>query len=165
MKEFQLDAPRLYLRKFRLDDAEDFFFLNQDPLVIQHTGDVPFADIAAAADFIQAYDYYERYGFGRWAVVLRETQQFIGFCGLKFHADEADLGFRLFRSEWNKGLATEAARACLNYGFTHLKLKMIIGRVRQANLASIKVLEKIGMQRKKSFDFEGFPGYRYEIKS
>ncbi|MEL6656829.1 MAG: GNAT family N-acetyltransferase [Bacteroidota bacterium] len=167
MEEFRLETPRMYLREFRLEDADDFYQLNLDPLVVQHTGDKPFADPSAAVAFIQSYDHYARHGYGRWAVILRQTEEFIGFCGLKYHPSnsEVDLGFRLRRSDWNKGLATEAARTCLEYGFTQLNLDLIIGRVRQANQASIKVLEKIGMQRKGGFDFEGFPGYRYEISA
>ncbi|MEL7251363.1 MAG: GNAT family N-acetyltransferase [Bacteroidota bacterium] len=167
MEEFRLETPRMYLREFRLEDANGFYQLNQDPQVIQHTGDKPFADSSAAAAFIQSYDHYKRYGFGRWAIILRQTEEFIGFCGLKYHPDikAVDLGFRLRRSDWNKGLATEAARTCLEYGFTQLELDLIIGRVRQAHHASIKVLEKIGMQRRGSFDFEGFPGYRYEVSA
>ena len=157
----------MYLREFKSADAEGFYQLNNDPLVIQHTGDRAFADPNEAAAFIAGYDHYERHGFGRWAVVLEETGEFIGFCGLKYHSDtkEVDLGFRIGRAWWNKGLATEAARACLGYGFTELQLDRIIGRVRQENIASVRVLEKIGMHRLNAFDFEGHPGYRYELSA
>ena len=166
MKEFLLSTTRLQLRAFQLADANGFFLLNNDPLVLRHTGDVPFVDEAAAADFISRYDHYQNYGYGRWAIILRATGQFIGFCGLKYHPDQhfVDLGFRLQRQYWGQGLATEAARACLDYAFKDLRLNRIVGRVQRGNQASSRVLEKIGMKLVNSFDFEGTPGYWYEIE-
>ena len=165
MQEFRLETTRLYLRPFREEDAEGFFQLNADPEVIRHTGDAAFRSVEEARTFIRAYDHYQKYGYGRWSIVLKETDVFIGFCGLKFHPDQqwTDIGFRLARQYWGQGLATEAAKRCLDYGFGQLGIERIVGRARQANTASIRVLEKLGMLRKGSFDFEGHPGYWYEI--
>ena len=98
---------------------------------------------------------------GRLAVVVKDTDQFIGWCGLKYDADQYDIGFRLFREYWNQGFATEAAGRCVEYGFNHLGLSEIIGRARKENKASIRVLEKIGMTFKKTFDFDGQEGVIY----
>ncbi|RME98429.1 MAG: N-acetyltransferase [Bacteroidetes bacterium] len=158
-----LTTDRLYLRPFQVIDALGLYQLNTRPEVLVHTGDVPFVDVAAARDFILTYDHYEHYGYGRWAVLEQASGRFIGFCGLKYHPikGDTDLGYRINYAYWGKGYATEAARACLHYGLHDLAIARIIGRVRQANIASINVLEKIGMQREGTFDFEGFPGYLY----
>lgn len=165
MEEFLFSSNRLKLRPFQLADARGFFLLNNDPRVLQYTGDKPFADETAAARFIASYDHYRNYGYGRWALVLRKTGQFIGFCGLKYHPEQkfVDLGFRLSCQYWGQGLATEAAEACVDYAFHDLQLNCIVGRVQQENKASVRVLEKIGMKLINSFDFEGTPGYWYEI--
>ena len=70
--------------------------LNGDPTVIRYTGDEAFADYAAALAFLQSYDHYRRHGFGRWAVIMRDSGQFAGFCGLRMdpRTGRVDLGFR-----------------------------------------------------------------------
>ncbi|MEM1216624.1 MAG: GNAT family N-acetyltransferase [Bacteroidota bacterium] len=166
MSNYLLTTDRLYLRPFQLEDALGFYTLNADPAVLRYTGDTPFASVAAAAAFIRHYDHYAQYGYGRWAVLDQRDTQFIGFCGLKYHpdTDEVDLGYRLRREYWGQGMATEAARACLDYGLDELHLNRIIGRVVVGNLASVRVLEKIGMQRVGPLDFEGQPGWLYEAR-
>jgi RimJ/RimL family protein N-acetyltransferase len=84
---------------------------------------------------------------GRWAVVLRGTGEFIGWCGLKYYADvnEYDLGYRYFEEHWGRGYATEAARAVLRYGIEHLRGARIVGKAMAGNVGSRRVLEKIGL--------------------
>ena len=142
-----LETNRLVLREFILDDAEKFYQLNLNPNVIKYTGNAAFASINEAKLFLENYSDYKLNGFGRWAVINKSTNEFIGWCGLKFNEleNETDIGFRFFEEEWNKGYATESATACLDYGFKTLKLNRIIGRAMKENTASIKVLEKIGL--------------------
>ena len=85
---------------------------------------------------------------GRWAINAKNNDEFIGWCGLKYMSDldEIDLGYRLKRSAWGKGFATEAAMNTLEHAFKKLQLKLITGRAHIENIASLKVLEKIGMQ-------------------
>jgi RimJ/RimL family protein N-acetyltransferase len=160
-----LKTNRLTLRQLTTDDAESFYLLNNDPEVLQFTGDKPFADVAAARVFLEGYDQYQKYGVGRWAVIRKEDSVFLGWCGLKYtpETNEYDIGFRFFKHYWNKGYATEAAKACLDYGFTVLGLNVIIGRAMKENTASIKVLEKIGMAFYKDFDFEDNEGVVYSV--
>jgi RimJ/RimL family protein N-acetyltransferase len=147
-EEFCIETPRLRLRPFRPEDAEDLFRLNSDAEVMRYTGDTPFSDPGAARDFLSHYDRYATDGFGRWAVENRETGEFMGFCGL--HRDDntgvVDLAFRLFRRFWAAGYATEAARASLKAGFERFGLKEIQGRAMRENLPSITVLQKLGMK-------------------
>ena len=95
-----LETNRLYLRELDISDAKDFFLLNQDPEVIKYTGDVAFDHITEAESFLQNYNPYELYGYGRWAVIRKEDEAFLGWCGLKYSTDldEVDVGFRFYKN-------------------------------------------------------------------
>jgi len=157
-----ISTDRLMLRPFRLEDASDLYGLNLDPTVMRYTGDQPFGSVADAKKFVETYDHCALHGFGRWAVELQSSNTFIGWCGLKRHPDGmVDLGFRFLKQHWNKGYATEAAKACLEYGFGVLQLEEIVGRAARQNVASIRVLEKIGMRYWKDDACEGIPDSVY----
>lgn len=166
MKEVgNLETERTMMRKLTKDDAKDFYTLNLDEAVLIHTGDKPFENIQAAIDFLTNYDQYEKYGVGRLAVIDKATTKFIGWCGLKYSKDtnEYDIGFRFYRTYWNKGYATETSRKCLDFGFNEMGIKKVVGRAMKENIGSIKVLEKIGMTFKENLDFEGREGVIYEL--
>jgi len=152
-----VQSARLSLSEFSTQDVAGLYALNADPIVLRHTGDDPFADEAAAATFVRQYQaVYQQHGMGRWTIRLRSDGTYLGWCGLKRHEDQSvDLGFRLLQAHWNQGYATEAAAACLRYGFAELGLVEIIGRAALDNLASIRVLEKIGMEFWKEEVIEG----------
>ena len=170
-----IETGRLYLRPFETGDAQSLYHLNLDPLVLAFTGDVPFESVRQAQQFIKNYDQYRKYGVGRMAVIEKDKDAFIGWCGLKYSAGtneygpdeydagEYDIGFRFFQSHWSRGFATESARACIAHGFKELGVSSIVGRAMKDNLASIRVLEKIGLRFLKSFDFEGREGVIYCI--
>lgn len=145
---FILETNRLTLREITAEDAQSAYELNLDPEVIQYTGDEPFENVEEARAFLSSYDHYQKYGFGRWAVIKKDTKEFLGWCGLKYtpELDEFDIGFRFFKKHWNKGYATEAAIACLDAGFATFGMKTIVGRAMPENKASIKVLIKIGLE-------------------
>lgn len=159
-----IETQRTILRNLTIEDAEDFFALNLDKEVLKYTGDQPFENIQKSKDFLKNYDQYEKYGVGRLAVIEKVTSKFIGWCGLKYNPEkeEFDIGFRFFRNYWNKGFATETAKKCLDYGFEELGIARIVGRAMKDNHASIKVLEKIEMTFKETFDFDGHDGVIYE---
>ncbi len=160
-------TKRLILREFKEDDAQSILELNNDPDVLKFTGDRPFQNIQEAKRFIQKYDHYDNYGFGRWAVILKENNAFLGWCGLKFtpEKNEHDIGFRFFKKHWNQGFASEAASACLDLGFDEFELTKNIGRAMKENQTSIRVLEKIGLTFDKTFDFDGNEGMIYSIEN
>lgn len=143
-----IETERLLLRTFTANDAALIYELNFDPDVIRYTGD-PIKNIEQARDVLEKtiLPQYALYNHGRWAVHLKISKEFIGWCGLKARPErnEIDLGYRFMKKAWGKGYATEAAFASLQYGFTKLKLERIVGRAMPANLASIRVLEKCGM--------------------
>lgn len=158
-------SARLNFREMHISHAMGMFELNQDPIVNQFTGDGPFESVKAAQDFIKNYPDFKVNGYGRWSLFLKESDEYIGFCGLKKHAEngEVDLGYRLKRAVWGQGLATEAAAFSLNYGFQTLKLKRIIGRAHRDNSASIHILKKLGMQWIETFEEDGQPWVLYAI--
>ncbi|AWK06040.1 N-acetyltransferase [Flavobacterium crocinum] len=165
MKEI-LQTNRLILRELTIEDSGFFYELNLNPNVIRYTGDRKFDSIKDARFFLENYNDYKLNGYGRWAVIDKTTKDFLGWCGLKYtkERDETDIGFRFFEQYWNKGYATESAKACLQYGFEKLKLEFVVGKVRTENMASIKVLEKLGLTYKKEFDFDGQKGLIYQIE-
>lgn len=166
MKEI-LTTNRLFLRELHPDDAEHFYRLNLNPNVIKYTGDTAFKNTAAARKFLENYQDYAINGFGRWAVIDKFNNEFLGWCGLKHDkiTNETDIGFRFFEELWNNGYATESAKACLNYGFEKLHLKAIVGRAMMENAASIKVLQKIGLTFDTVFDFDSSnKGVIYKIE-
>jgi len=165
--KYILETERLILRELTPKDSRYFYELNLSPNVIKYTGDKAFETIMEAEKFLKKYTDYQINGFGRWAVTDKSNNEFLGWCGLKYVADldETDIGFRFFEKHWNKGFATESAKACIKYGFENLNLKTIIGRAMKENVASIKVLEKLGMNYEKEFDFDEHLGLIYRIEN
>lgn len=161
-----IETNRLYLRELSVADAENFYLLNSDEDIIKYTGDKAFDSIKEAKLFLENYNPYQEYGYGRWAVIAKSNEEFLGWCGLKYSPEinEVDIGFRFFKKHWSKGYATESAKACIEYGFEKLSLKTIVGRAMEANVASIKVLEKLGMSYVKHFTFHLHDGVLYQIK-
>lgn len=144
-----LETERLLLRTFTVEDAPLIYELNLDPDVTRYTGD-PVRDIHHAKTILEQtiLPQYALYNHGRWAVHTKPGLEFIGWCGLKNRPErnEIDLGYRFIKSAWGNGYATEAAFACLNYGFKNLNLQRIVGRAMPQNIGSLRVLEKCGMQ-------------------
>src|SRR5436190_21396022 len=96
----ELETPRLILRQFLEEDAEAMYWLNADPDVIKYTGDKAFGTIEESLNLIKNYDQYEKYKQGRLTVIVKDTNEIIGWCGLKYHIDskETDIGYRLKKS-------------------------------------------------------------------
>lgn len=160
-----LETERLILRETVVEDTPDLYEMDADPEVQQYTGDVLPTSVEDIFERISNYADYKKYGYGRWTTVLKNTNEIIGWCGLKYLQDiqETDIGYRLKPKYWNKGYATEASRACLKYGFDQFELKQIVAQVLPENKASIRVLEKVGMKYWKQLHTEENPGLFYRI--
>ena len=161
-----ISTKRLYLREIIIDDYIHFYNLNKDKEVLKYTGDIPFANKDEAKLFLSNYlKQYSLYKMGRWAVCLKSDNTFLGWCGLKFHPKEkiVDVGYRFYKKYWNKGYATEATKASLQYGFETLKLKSIIAHVHKENTASHKVALKSGLKFIKDFIYDDKPAKLYKI--
>lgn len=146
----QLTTPRLLLRAHQPDDLPFMLELNSDPEVIRYTGDPPFESEAEALAILARLErQQERDRMSRLVVIDRATGEKLGWCGLKWMEEEqeVDLGYRFHRRYWSKGYATESSIACLEYGFGELKLDRIVARAMAENVASVRVLEKLGFRR------------------
>jgi [ribosomal protein S5]-alanine N-acetyltransferase len=165
-----IETERLLLRTFTVEDAQLIYELNQDPEVIRFTGD-PVRDLVHANEILEQVilPQYALYNYGRWAVHVKtqfdqENNGFIGWCGLKNRPErnEIDLGYRFMKKSWGKGYATEAAFACLDFGFKKLQIKRIVGRAMPQNTASLKVMEKCGMKYIGDEVVDNHPAKTYE---
>ena len=163
-----IETQRLLLREYCEEDAEAFFRLNSDPAVMRFTPDEPLVDLEQARAVLRDYPMadYRTHGFGRWACVLRETGEVIGFAGLKYlpETGEVDLGYRLLAECWGRGYATEACLAVIEYGFKTLRLARITALVRPENVRSVRVLEKCGLRVAGKVDYLGREIDRYVVE-
>ncbi len=142
-----LETERFYLRELTPDDAPMFYSLNLDPEVTRYTGDSAFHSIAEAMDFLENYKDYELNGFGRWAIIEKETNEAWGWCGLKKReSGDIDMGYRIFHDKWGKGCATECGKACVKHAFETLKLNELIAEAVIENKASFRVMERLGFK-------------------
>jgi len=144
-----IETPRLTLSRFKESDAHLIQQLNSDYDVVKYLHEpIIYTEEKALQVLMDIILPQYKMGIGRWAVYTKDGNEFIGWCGLKQRpeAQEIDLGYRFIKSSWGKGYATEAAKATLQYGHQNLKLEKIIAHANIDNIASQKVLEKIGME-------------------
>jgi [ribosomal protein S5]-alanine N-acetyltransferase len=143
-----LETPRLLLRKFTLQDAEALELCLGDPVVMEFYP-APLDRQGVEGWIARNLARYERDGHGLWAMVLRDTNQVIGDCGCTIQEvegkNEVEVGYHVRRDLWGRGYATEAARACMEYGFNRLGAKHVISMIRPPNVPSRRVAEKNGM--------------------
>jgi RimJ/RimL family protein N-acetyltransferase len=154
----RLESERLVLRRPRLADVEQMFRICGDPRTNVHNPAGPYPNIEKADMVLKAWLLHWRHkGFGQWAVQAREGgSHILGFGGLavlNYGAEpRINLGFRFGPDAWGRGYATEMANEALRLAFNHLGFEEVYAKVRPANLASIAVLEKLGMRRDGELD-------------
>lgn len=163
MKIGTIETERLILRKLIPSDDEAMFLLDSNPNVHRYLGNKPVTSIEESREYINnILIQYIQNGVGRFAVILKETNEFIGWAGLKFITEPVnerlnfyDIGYRFIEDYWGNGYGQEAAKAWLAYGFKQLKIQKICAYADVKNKESRKILEKIGLQPISEFDDEG----------
>jgi RimJ/RimL family protein N-acetyltransferase len=147
-----LDTERLILRRFTAADEDDLLELDADPEVMRYlSGGRPTPRRLIHDEILpRIIGYYDRHpGFGSWALVEKFTGAFVGWIALRppegKGIEDVELGYRLRRSAWGKGYATEAARTLVRKGFAELGVERVFATTYQDNLASRRVMEKLGM--------------------
>jgi [ribosomal protein S5]-alanine N-acetyltransferase len=164
-----ITSERLTMRPHAPSDAGFMVELNSDPMVVRYTGDVAFSHPSQALEVIASLQrqFAER-RLGRLIVRDRETSEVLGWCGLKWHAKEEgmDLGFRFLRRHWNHGFATESAQACLRWLRQQTDDGLgpnarVFANAMEANIGSVRVLEKLGFEPTGAKDADGF--LRFEL--
>ncbi|MFT4523256.1 MAG: ribosomal-protein-alanine N-acetyltransferase [Bacteroidia bacterium] len=158
----KVETKRFILRELVLEDANDMFELDSNSEVIKYLGNHPVKDVASSKEMIAfVQKQYRDNGIGRWAIIEKTTGNFVGWTGLKYETNLGekknyfDLGYRLKPEYWGKGIATETAMTSLKYGFEVMKLDEIFGAAHIENIASNKVLEKVGLSFVSTFILEG----------
>lgn len=154
-----IETDRLILRTWKEQDIDAMALIDQDPKVCEFLPGIGNRD-ATEAGVRRIIQHYEKHGFCLYAVELKSTHQFIGWIGLSIPSFEAhftpavEIGWRLNSQHWNKGYATEGAKAVLYYAFTKLNLNEIVSFTTVNNTASRRIMEKIGMHHNEQDDFD-----------
>lgn len=161
-----LATERLMFRDWTAADLAAFHAICADRSVMQFVGDGEPWSTERAEQFIRhACEMSQTLGFCQWPVIHKETSTLIGFCGFVPTDDGAEIGWRLAKESWGQGLATEAARAVLKHGFETLGFQRVIATVQSPNLASIRVVEKLGMKAESRFPRNGREVILFSIKN
>ena len=151
-----IEAGRVNLRPFTVDDLDALALICGDPDVMRYIGTGrPLSREETRARLNAVIKHQNKHGFGVWAAVDRSNGTLMGYCGLQFldNTPEVEVGYRLAKRFWGMGFASEAAKASLRYGFEGLNLDRIVAVVQPANIASQHVLEKIGLRYVKDARF------------
>jgi [ribosomal protein S5]-alanine N-acetyltransferase len=150
MKLKTVETERLLLRPMTLADADFILKLLNEPSFIRNIGDRRVRTMDDACSYIQngPLKSYEKHGFGLFTIVLRETGESIGMCGLikRDTLEDVDIGYALLPGYWSRGYALEAASAIRDHARDVIGLKRLVAIVDPTNASSIRVLEKLGMQ-------------------
>jgi RimJ/RimL family protein N-acetyltransferase len=152
-----IETPRLILRQWTITDQEPFIQLNMDREVMEFFPSVKTKE-ETLAQIERIVNNINNYGYGFFAVERKDNREFIGFTGLTHPGFESyftpcvEIGWRLSRTNWNQGFATEAAMACLEFGFEKLNLKEIYSFTSVHNKRSEQAMINIGMTKQGLFD-------------
>ncbi len=163
-----LETSRLILRHLMPDDLDSLFALYRDPDIRRYfpEGTLTYEETKDELDwFLHGHPDYPELGL--WATIYKETNRFIGRCGLLpwtiEQRPEVEVAYLLAKEYWGQGLGTEAARAIAHYGFEHLHLSRLICMIYPDNQASVKVAQNIGMTFEKEMEDDKGPFLLYSI--
>lgn len=143
-----LETERLIIRPFTEDDIDDVFEMRSDPDLMRYIR-APQIERHQAQEWIKLItSRWEEDGIGFCALIGRENEEFVGWCGLWIlkETNEIEIGYAIKRDLWGKGYATESARRILKYAFEDLGLSRVVGVAFPENSGSIGVMKKLGMK-------------------
>jgi ribosomal-protein-alanine N-acetyltransferase len=152
---------------FSPDDLDALLLITSDPEVMKHLGMGGARTKEKTMNTIDAIlRHWDQHGFGIWALEHKANGKLIGWCGLQMleKTPEVEVAYLLAQAYWNQGLATEAARAAIEYGFNALKRDRIVAIARPENVGSYRVMEKIGMKYEKDAHFYNVDVVYYAIE-
>ena len=166
MGKYFLESERVGLRRFLEADRDLFAQMNADPDVMEFFP-AKLSRLESDAMFERINNGIQDHGYGLWAAIEKSTDSFMGFVGLqdiRFEAEFApavEIGWRLAKSYWGRGLATESAMRCLEFAFCEAKLTEVVSMTAMLNEKSFRVMERIGMSRSEEFEHPMVPdGHR-----
>ncbi len=141
-----IETERLLLRMFCPEDLDELALLFSDPDVMRYVGDGQPVNREEADKALQSMiKHWQTHGFGRWAAVDKQTQEFVGFGGLRSLFGTPEVVYHLAPRHWGKGFATELGRASLRFGFEDRHFERIVAIAKPLNAASIHVMAKLGL--------------------
>jgi RimJ/RimL family protein N-acetyltransferase len=155
----ELRTERLLLRRWREADLAPLAALNADPQVMEHFS-APLTGAQSDALVARVERHFEQRGYGLWAVARHDDDALLGFTGLEPVGFDApftpvlEVGWRLARSAWGHGYATEAAHAALEHAFGALGVPEVVSLTAQTNRRSQRVMQRLGMTRDPADDFD-----------
>lgn len=160
--KIHLETPRLIIREIELKDVDDMFEMDSDPEVHRYILQSPVQTKEEILGYIEMIrQQYKDNGIARWAVVDKESNEMLGWCGIKFYTDELnghqnfyEHGYRFKQKHWGKGYATESSKAVLDWGFQNLVTETIYAITDLGNGGSIHVLSKLGFELKEVFQYD-----------
>ena len=156
-----LETKRLVLREMRQSDFQDLAEILKNPKVM-YAYEHDFSDNDVQIWLNRQIERYKKYGFGLWAIILKETKEMIGQAGLTMqpykNTEVLEIGYLLKGNFWYYGYAKEAACGCKKYAFEHLKKDKVYSIMKADNLPSIKVAESIGMNKEDEFITQYYNG-------
>jgi RimJ/RimL family protein N-acetyltransferase len=168
-----MNAPetteRLLFRCLREDDVENVFQVLGNPEAMRFSLSGAIAKSEIPKWLSRRLQRYAEDRPSQYAVLDRKTGEFFGFCGFLPFNDpdkeaEYEIGYRFRPSCWNRGIGTEAVRSTLAYGFTRFRLPVAVAVVERENMASVRILEKVGMEYVKDMLYHGIPVMRYVLR-
>ncbi len=158
---------RLEIRAFESSDVKALIPILADPDVMEYSSKGPLSEVQTAAFVDWCIRSYDEFGYGQWAVIEKSSGRLVGYCGLSRTTvdgcDEVEIGYRLAKDRWGMGLATEAARAVLDFGFESCNLESVVAIVAPDHTASIHILEKLGFSNFTETHYAGWDVRLYRI--
>ncbi len=161
-----LETGRLRFATWAKDDWREFSKLASDPLVVRYLGSgVPWPEERVKEFVVRQIESWEKHGICLWKILPKDNDTLIGICGLQRlpEGPDVEIGWWLAPSQWGKGLATEAARQGLTYGFDTSRFERIVAIAQGANRDSIRVMEKLGMRFEREAVHKGIHVVIYAI--
>lgn len=157
-----IETDKFLLREIEFSDLDAMFELDSDPLIHKYLGNKPIKDKKQAEETIKfVRQQYLENGIGRWAIQEKENNEFVGWTGLKLvketinnQSNYYDLGYRILRKHWGKAYASQSAKLSLDYAFNIMKINEIFAAAHIHNIASNKILQKLGFEYINTFDYD-----------
>ncbi len=161
------------MRELQTTDAPGMFELDSNPTVMRYLGGKTVESVAVSESIIRmVQEQYVKNGIGRYSVILKETNEFIGWSGIKYvtapennFVNFYDLGYRLIERHWGKGYGYECALPWIDHAFDTMKIDKLNADAHIENIGSNKILQKLGFQFLNQYEWEGYPFNWYELKS
>lgn len=161
----EIETARLHLQQHSASDLDELYLIRSDPEVMRFITGAPATKEQTLEGLNKHLNRWAEFGFGSWAIRFKNDPAIVGWCGLDFldTTTEIEVGYGLAKKYWGLGIATEAAEASLRFGFEQLNLERIVAVAYPQNIASRRVMEKLGMKYVREGFYYGADMVYYQI--